>query len=200
LLALCCEITPCVECLTWPSFHARIGMLCTARDVATFDIRALDSSFFPLLRRFELISRPPSSHSHSLSWPPVATTSINVVRHDVSFASSRRRSILPTLSHRSTLHTRARGAQRVERRGHVHSAGPPSLSPHSHPAHGHAPSSIAAIHMHNFLTVSFHPASCLLTTDEDSSHPGNSSWGGCAIQLTKIASTACHTIHRFVMV
>jgi hypothetical protein len=117
-----------------------------------------------------------SCESRSPSWPVVATTSMNVVRHDV-FASFTP-AFHPThpVAPIHAPHTRTGCATcRETWPSSLHSARPPSLSPHSYPVHGHAPSSIATTHMRIAVPVSFHPPSCLLTTDEDSSPRGNSS-------------------------
>jgi hypothetical protein len=130
-----------------------------------------------LLRRFEL-ALAHSYHGHpaltlrldvvscvsrAIFCRVVATSSINIFRHYV-FASFTL-SFHPTLPvapiHAPhTLHTRSTHAHGV-RIGHVYSARPPNLSPHSHPAHDHLPrpllQSTAAIHMRIVVAASFYP-------------------------------------------
>jgi hypothetical protein len=171
----CGAITPSVECLTRRPSTLASG--CSAPRETSWPHSAFaHSTRYSFLFCDVLSSR---SHTHimatqltlrldvvscessrTLSWPVVPPPR-STLSDTMWLRLSRRRSFLPTLSHRSTLHTRARGAQRVERRGHVHSAGPPSLLPHSHPAHGHAPSSIAEIHMRIVVAVRFYPPFCL---------------------------------------
>jgi hypothetical protein len=104
---------------------------------------------------------------------------------------SRRRSILPALLHRSTLHTRARGAQRVVV---TFTWVGNSVSRHTHTQLMATLPRPVLQSMRELLWpyASIPP----LALGENSSPPGHSSRGGCAIQLIKSASAACHTIHR----
>jgi hypothetical protein len=200
LLALRGAITPCVECLTRPSFHApRIGCSAPREHGHIRHLQTRLAFLYTLLRRFELALAHayPGHPAHTPSLCPelrVTLTFLACCCHILEQCCPTRcvcvfHAVVPSYppcrsNPRSThaphtrtgcaLATLTRLGDPVSRHTHTH----------THTAHGHTPSSIAAIHMRIVVAVSFRPPSRLLTIGEDSSPPGHSSWVGCAIQLT----------------